>query len=60
MVRILTDEGAAQIANIEKIQVPQLTVPIKYSNNAQQWWWGIAQENSRVYTRRIVINAKPL
>ncbi|MBL9190506.1 MAG: hypothetical protein JNK23_23710 [Opitutaceae bacterium] len=60
MVRILTDDGAEQIANIEKVQNPALTVPVKYNSNAQQWWWGIAEENSRVYTRRIVLNAKPL
>ena len=58
MVRILTDEGAALIANMERNQTPALTVPQKYNNNAQQWWWGVAQENSRVYTRRIVVNAK--
>lgn len=59
-VRILTEEGAAQIANIERVQTPVLQIPQKYNNNAAQWWWGVAQENSRVYTRRIVINAKPL
>lgn len=59
-VRVLTEEGAAQIANIEKVQTPVLQIPQKYNNNASQWWWGVAQENSRVYTRRIVINAKPL
>ena len=60
MVRVLTDEGAAQIANIEKNQTPALGVPLKYNGNAQAWWWGIAQENSRVYTRRIVLNATSL
>ena len=60
MVRILTDEGAAQIANMERVQTPALTIPAKYNNNAQQWWWGVAEENSRVYTRRIVLNAKSL
>ncbi|MDO8542865.1 MAG: prepilin-type N-terminal cleavage/methylation domain-containing protein [Opitutaceae bacterium] len=60
MVRILTDEGAALIANMERNQTPALTAPLKYRNNIQQWWWGVAQENSRVYTRRIVINARPL
>ncbi len=59
MVRILTDEGAALIANMERNQTPALIVPQKYNSNAQQWWWGVAQENSRVYTRRIVINAQP-
>lgn len=60
MVRILTDEGVRLIANMERIQTPALTVPQKYNSNAQQWWWGVAMENSRVYTRRLVINAKPL
>ncbi|MES2694670.1 MAG: prepilin-type N-terminal cleavage/methylation domain-containing protein [Verrucomicrobiota bacterium] len=59
MVRILTDEGALQIANIEKLQTPALQMPQRYLN-ASAWWWGVAQENSRVYTRRIVLNAKPL
>ncbi|MGH7943471.1 MAG: PulJ/GspJ family protein [Opitutaceae bacterium] len=60
MVRILTDHGAALIANIERVQTPALTVPAKYNSNVQEWWWGVAQENSRIYTRRIVVNAKPL
>lgn len=59
MVRILTDEGAALIANIERNQTPPLPVPQKYNGNAQEWWWGVAQENSRVYTRRIVVGARP-
>lgn len=60
MVRILTDEGAAQIASIERTQNPAPQPPLKYNRNIQRWWWGVAQENSRVYTRRIVINAKSL
>ncbi|MEN9635755.1 MAG: hypothetical protein RL077_4159, partial [Verrucomicrobiota bacterium] len=60
MVRILTEEGAQLIATIEKVQNPALVVPAKYNSNAQEWWWAIAQENSRVYTRRVVINAKSL
>jgi prepilin-type N-terminal cleavage/methylation domain-containing protein len=59
MLRILTEEGAALIANMERNQTPALTVPQKYNSNVQQWWWGVAQENSRVYTRRIVLNANP-
>lgn len=58
MVRILTDEGAAMIANMEKNQTPALVIPQKYNNNAAEWWWGVARENSRVYTRRIVLGAK--
>jgi type II secretory pathway pseudopilin PulG len=60
MVRILTDQGALAVANIERIQIPAIPVPAKYNGNAQQWWWGVADENSRVYTRRIVVNARPL
>lgn len=60
MVRILSEEGARLIDNLEKNQTPAPVVPTKYSGNAQQWWWGVAQENSRVYTRRIVVNAKPI
>jgi hypothetical protein len=60
MIRVLTDEGAALIANLERNQTPAPPVPPKYNNNLQQWWWGVAQENSRVYTRRIVLPAKSL
>jgi prepilin-type N-terminal cleavage/methylation domain-containing protein len=60
MLRILTDEGASLIANIERNQTPALVAPLKYQSNAAAWWWGVAMENSRVFTRRIVINAKPL
>ncbi|MEY2880825.1 MAG: hypothetical protein RLZZ15_3205 [Verrucomicrobiota bacterium] len=60
MVRVLTDDGAAKLAYIEANQTPALTVPTKYNGNAQAWWWGVAMENSRVFTRRIVLNAKSL
>jgi hypothetical protein len=60
MVRVLTDEGAAQLKRMEALQNPALVPPLKYNSNAQQWWWGVAVENSRVYTRRIVLNAKPI
>lgn len=56
MVRILTDEGAALIASIERSQTSAVAVPAKY-NDAHEWWWGIAQEHSHVYTRRIALNA---
>jgi len=59
MVRILTEDGATAIANMEKLQTPAPTPPQKYNSNAQEWWWGVAQENSRVYTRRITLNAQP-
>ena len=60
MVRILTDAGAEQIANLEKVQTPALAVPQRYNGNAQLWWWGVANENSRVYTRRIVLRGGAL
>ncbi len=60
MVRVLTEDGATAIAEMERTQTPALVPPQKYNSNAQEWWWGVAQENSRVYTRRIVLNARPL
>ncbi len=60
MIRVLTEKGAELIADMEKVKTPALVVPQKYNGNAQQWWWGVAEENSRVYTRRIVLNARPL
>ncbi len=60
MVRILTEHGVGMIADLEKVQTPALSVPLKYNSNAQQWWWGVALENSRVYTRRIVLQGDSL
>lgn len=60
MLRVLTDEGAELIASMEKTQTPTQVAPQKYSSNAPAWWWGVAMENSRVYTRRVVLNAQPL
>lgn len=57
MVRILTDEGARQIALFEQANSP-LTLPA--GTTAQQYWWQFAVANSLVFTRRIVINAHPL
>jgi type II secretory pathway pseudopilin PulG len=60
MVRVLTDEGVAALANVERNQTPLPPAPLKYNSNVQQWWWGVAQENSRVYTRRIDLRVQPL
>jgi len=46
MVRILTDDGARQIAALEAGQLAGD-------------WWRIAQEHSRVFTRRIVLRTTP-
>jgi hypothetical protein len=42
MVRILTDEGARQIQNLE-------------SGRIEGDWWSIAEAHSKVFTRRIVV-----
>lgn len=52
MVRILTEEGARQIQNLEAGRTFQQL------NNTQksQEWWNIAEANSRVFTRRVFLN----
>ena len=40
--------------------ITSLAVPQRYNGNAQLWWWGVANENSRVYTRRIVLRGGAL
>lgn len=50
-IRVLTDEGANQIALLES-SPPGYTAP--------GTWWEIATANSRVYTRRIEIKATSL
>jgi hypothetical protein len=57
MVRVLTDEGARLISTFEQPNSP-LTLPA--GMNAQTYWWQLATANSEVFTRRIVLNAKPL
>jgi hypothetical protein len=57
MVRILTDEGARLISTYEQANSP-LTLP--QGRTAQQFWWDLADANSQVFTRRIVLNAKSL
>ena len=56
MVRILTDDGAQLIANMEKSPAQPAVLPAQYANTSA-WWWAVAVANSHVYTRRIVINA---
>ena len=48
-VRVLTDEGAQQIANLEA-SPPRITGD----------WWEIVNANSRVYSRRVEIKANSL
>lgn len=57
MVRVLTDEGARLLAGYEaspqRVQAPPGRSP-------QDYWWELATSNSQVFTRRIVLPAKPL
>jgi prepilin-type N-terminal cleavage/methylation domain-containing protein len=47
-IRVLTDEGVMQIDNLENGLTTGST------------WWDIALKNSKVFTRRIELNANPL
>jgi len=49
MLRVLTQEGAAQISAIESGLVSR---PPAYASDAE-WWWAVAEANSAVYSRRI-------
>ena len=55
MVRILTDEGAAQLTAFE---AGRLTAPA--GRTTVQYWWDIALANSQVFTRRITLRVQPL
>jgi type II secretory pathway pseudopilin PulG len=54
MLRVLTDEGARQLAAFEagRLAPPAGVAPADY-------WWSLAEANSEVFTRRIVILARP-
>jgi prepilin-type N-terminal cleavage/methylation domain-containing protein len=47
-IRVLTEEGARQIEALETGKLPGLD------------WWTIVNANSQVYTRRVIINGRPL
>jgi hypothetical protein len=51
MLRILTEEGATLLEAIETGRVPR---PPAYGTDAE-WWWGVVEANSRVFTRRVAI-----
>lgn len=52
MIRILTGEGAAQLEAIEAGRIRDR--PPGYAGDAD-WWWGVVEANSKVFTRRIEI-----
>ncbi len=56
MLRILSEEGATLIENIERGRV---TRPAHHASDAE-WWWAVAVANSRIYTRRIEIKGGAL
>ena len=51
MVRILSEEGSAQI---EAIETGRVTRPVNYATDAD-WWWGVTEANSTVFIRRVEI-----
>ncbi len=55
MVRVLTDDGARTLAQFE---AGRITAPPGTSQ--QQYWWELARANSQVFTRRVILNARPL
>jgi type II secretory pathway pseudopilin PulG len=57
-VRILTDEGAQLIANLEA-DPQRITRPSEYATDAE-YWTAIVGANSRVYTRRVEIKSTSL
>lgn len=59
LIRVLSDEGAKLIANMEKAPPVPSSRPAQYATNGA-WWWAVAEANSQVLTRRIVLNAKSL
>jgi len=52
MIRILTETGATLLDAIEANRIP--VRPPQYATDAE-WWWGVVEANSRVFTRRIEI-----
>jgi hypothetical protein len=56
MVRILTDEGARILDAMEQSN-GAITRPANYATDAE-WWWGVVEANSRVYTRRVEVKGR--
>jgi prepilin-type N-terminal cleavage/methylation domain-containing protein len=55
MVRILTEEGASVVDAIESGRVAPPA-----GRSSGEWWWEVAEANSRVYVRRIELKVTPL
>ncbi len=58
MVRILSDNGAAVLAEIEN-GGGHLTRPVAHASDAE-WWWAVAEANSQVFIRRVEMKGASL
>jgi type II secretory pathway pseudopilin PulG len=56
MVRILTDQGATLLAEMES-GAGRINRPVAYASDAE-WWWAIVEANSRVYVRRMEVKGR--
>lgn len=54
MVRIMTEEGAAQLENMENGRINR---PAQYATDAE-WWWAVVEANSKVFVDRIVLGGR--
>lgn len=54
MIRVLTEEGAAQLAALEAGRTSR---PAGYATDGE-WWWGVVEAQSRVFIRRVEIKAE--
>lgn len=54
MVRIVSDAGMTQLQNIEARRMAR---PGTFATD-DEWWWAVAEANSRVFTRRIPLLAR--
>ena len=51
MLRVMTESGAAQL---EQMEEGLMTRPSVYLTD-EDWWWGVVNAESRVYTTRVLI-----
>jgi prepilin-type N-terminal cleavage/methylation domain-containing protein len=56
MLRVLTEDGAKTIGALES---GSAAVVRPVGLTAEQWWWSVAEANSRVYVRRIQVKGGP-
>lgn len=58
-LRVLTEQGAEQLAECEAQSGRQGGRPSEYATDAE-WWWGIVERNSQVFVQRVGLEAQPL